>query len=377
MNARQLIVLAGIAIVSVVATAVVMRTTATAVPSDHRGEPVLAALRTRSGEFTGLTVRDGTNSIAIERRGNEFVATDSGFPVRLETLRDVVASSAELAFNEARTADPSRYGDLGLADTGDSAGKEIVFHAGSGDIADIIVGNRDTTAAVGTAGGGQFIRIKGQPQTWLVRGAVRLPTSRNSWYSTVDFDIKRDEIQKIELAGGGRDAVTAIKNPDAHGEFNLENVPEKRLPEEFKTSRLATLFDAFSFQDVRRSSGPAPADARHITVDADGVRLTLTSVGEPSDGWVQIHAEATNDGKSDKASAIAAKTANFDFRLPSQESEVLTWTVADVTTEKPAEAEPKPGDADVKGGDAGLKHDDGDLKPDGGAPKQGDGDPKP
>ena len=40
MNARQLTVLGGIAAVCVAATAAVVHTTATAVPSDRRGEPV-------------------------------------------------------------------------------------------------------------------------------------------------------------------------------------------------------------------------------------------------------------------------------------------------------------------------------------------------
>ncbi len=199
MNARQLIVLAGLAVVSVIATAAVMQTTATTVASDRRGEAVMPALRARADEITGLTVRDGANTLSIERRDNGFVATDSGFPVRLDTVREVVTSSAELAFDEARTTDPTRYADLGLADSGgETAGKEIVFRAGNGDIADIILGNRDTTA--GSAGGGQYVRIKGQPQTWLARGSVRLPSNRTDWFVPVDFDIKRSEIKKIELA---------------------------------------------------------------------------------------------------------------------------------------------------------------------------------
>ena len=43
MNARQLTVLGGVAAICVAATAVVVHTTATAVPSDHRGEAVVPA----------------------------------------------------------------------------------------------------------------------------------------------------------------------------------------------------------------------------------------------------------------------------------------------------------------------------------------------
>ncbi|MBV9969774.1 MAG: DUF4340 domain-containing protein [Xanthobacteraceae bacterium] len=323
-----------------VATAAVLHTTATAVPSDRRGEAVVPALRTRAGDLTGITIRDSADTFNIERRGGEFVAADSGFPVRLDALREVVTQSAGLTFNDARTADPSRYSELGLADSGEGSGKEIVFHATNGDIADIVVGNNDSTA--GTAGGGQFVRIKGQPQTWLARGSVRVPTNRTGWYANVDFDTKRTEIKKVTLSGGGGDTITIAADAQKPGEFDLENVPEKREPDSFKVSRLATLFDAFSFQDVRKRTAPAPADARHIAADSDGVEVTLTSVGNLADGWVQITAEPTaTDGKPDKAKAIATKTADFEFRLPSQQTEILGWNLKDVTNEKPQE-QPQP-----------------------------------
>jgi hypothetical protein len=337
MNARQLTVLGGIAAVCVVATAAVMHTTATAVPSDHRGDPVVPSLRSRAGELTGITIRDGADTFAIERRGGEFVAADSGFPIRLDAVREVVTQSAGLTFNDARTSDPGRYSELGLAETGDGRGKEIVFRAGNGDIADIVVGNNDTTA--GSAGGGQFVRIKGQPQTWLARGTVRVPANRTGWYANVDFDTKRSEIKKVALSGGIGETITIAADAKKPGEFDLENVPENREPDSFKVSRLATLFDAFSFQDVRKRTAPAAADARHIVADADGVRVTLTNVGNLADGWVQVSAEpSATDGKPDKAKAITTKTADFEFRLPNQEAEVLGWNLKDVTTEE----QPKP-----------------------------------
>ncbi len=362
MNARQLIVLAGLAIVSVVATAAVMKSGATTIASDRRGEAVVPALRTRANELTGFTVRDGDTTMAVERRDNRFVSAESGYPIKLDAVREIVTSSAELDFEEARTSDPARYGDLGLADPGkENAGKEIVFRAGNSEIADIVVGNRDAT--VGSARGGQYIRFKGQPQTWLARGTVQLPASSSGWFVPVDFDVKRSEIKKLELDGGGRDTVSATVAADTPGEFALANVPEKRSQETYKVSRLATLIEAFTFQDVRRRGAAAPADARRFVGEADGLRLTLTNVGALSDGWVQVTAEATNDAKREQAKEITAKTEGFEFRLPSQLTEVLNWNLEDVTSEqlpevvqppadpapppvqvapKPAEDEPKP-----------------------------------
>lgn len=331
MNSRQLAVLALLAVISVGATAAVLRSGTTTVAADRRGEPILPALRSKTRDITAIVVRDGADTLSINRGDNAFVTADSGYPVKTDAVRDLVVSTIELTYEEARTSDPERYVDLGLADPGAAgAGKEITVRAGGGDVADFIVGNRDST--VGGAGGGVFIRIKGQPQTWLARGGVRLPATRADWFVPVDFDIKRSEIKSVALSGGGRDAVTA--NADKPGELTLVGVPEKRVAETFKVSRLATLVDAFSFQDVRKRTAPGE-DPRRMVVDTeDGIRLTFTSVGALPDGWVQITAEATNDAKQDKAKAINAAVAAYDFRLASNQAELLGWTMADLTSEQ-------------------------------------------
>jgi hypothetical protein len=333
MNTKHLTTLAALAAISVGLTAWVLQTSAPTVASDRRGEAIVPSLAAKANDLTGLSIRDGAGTLAIDRRDNRFVASDSGYPIKTDAVRDVVASSAELAFQEARTSDPARYGDLGLADPGaKDAGKEITFRTAGGELASFVVGSRDTT--VGGPTGGVFVRLKGQPQTFLARGDVRLPAVRSDWFVGFDLDVKRSEIKKVELTGGGRDGVTASANADKPGELVLAEVPEKRTADTFKVSRLATLVESFTFQDVRKATKPAD-DARRMAVDAgEGLRLVLTTVGDITEGWVQIAAEATSDAAKDKAKLIASKVDGYDFRLPSNQAEILGWTVTDVTDEQ-------------------------------------------
>jgi hypothetical protein len=333
MNTKHLTTLAVLAAVSVGVTAWVLQTSAPTVASDRRGETVVPSLVAKANDITGLSIRDSNGALAIERRDNRFVAADSGYPIKTDAVRDVVASSAELSFQEARTSDPARYGDLGLADPGTKdGGKEITFRTAGGELASFVVGSRD--ASVGGPAGGVFIRLKGQPQTFLVRGDVRLPVVRSDWFVGFDLDVKRNEIKKVELTGGGRDSITASASADKPGELVLADVPEGRGPDSFKVSRLATLVESFTFQDVRKATKPAE-DARRLVVDAgEGLRLTFTALGDITQGWVQIAAEATSDAGKDKAKLIASKVDGYDFRLPSNQAEILSWTMTDVTDEK-------------------------------------------
>jgi hypothetical protein len=230
MNAKHLTPLAVLAAVSIAATAWALRTSTPTVASDRRGENVVPSLLAKANDITGLSVRDNNGTVTVERRDNRFVAAESGYPIKTDTVRDVIASSAELAFEEARTADPNRYGDLGLADPGDKnaseAGKEITFRTAGGELADFVVGKTDATA--GGPAGGLFIRVNKQPQTFLARGNVRLPAMRSDWFVPFDLDVKRSEVKKVELAGGGRDGLTATAKADKPGTLELAEVPENQ-----------------------------------------------------------------------------------------------------------------------------------------------------
>ncbi len=338
MNPKHLTPLAVVAAVSVVAAAWVLHTGATTVTSDRRGETVVPSLLAKANDITAISIRDSSGTITIERFGNRFVAADSGYPVKTDAIRDLVASSAELAFEESRTADPNRYGDLGLGDptakNAAEAGKEITFRTAGGELADFVVGKTDATA--GGSAGGTFIRLKGDAQTFLARGNVRLPAARAGWFIPFDLDVKRAEVRKVELKGGGRDDVTATAKADKPGALELNGVPEKRTADDFKVGRLVTLVEAFTFQDVRKSTQGA-GDARHMIVHAgNGLRLTVVSIGNVSDGWVRISATADEDGAKDKAKLIASKVDGYDFRLPANLAEILGWTVTDLTNEQKA-----------------------------------------
>jgi len=336
MNTRHLTILAVIAAVSVGATALALRTGTSKIASDRRGELVVPGLLDRANGLTAVTVRQGNDPITIEKRGSGFALAEVGFPVKTDLVRDLVTGLIELRFEEARTNDPTRLSELGVADAGSpGGGKEVTLRAGGNDIANVIVGSRDNT--VGSSVGGVYVRFKDDPQSWLARGNVPLPPGRADWFVPLDLGAKRLDIKKIEVSGGDKDTVTAAPAADKPGELTLENLPEGRYAETFKVSRLPTFVESFSFLDVRKRTAPA-ADTRRMTVDIEGgLRLVFASVGDLSEGWIQISAEATADAKREKASSIAASVDPYEFRIPANQAETLGLTLADLTTDQKPE----------------------------------------
>ena len=128
--------------------------------------------------------------------------------------------------------------------------------------------------------------------------------------------------------------VPGLASAGLPGQFALADVPEKRTPDNLKASLFASLVDSFSFDDVRKATKPAD-DARRMVAEAgEGLQIVFTALGDPTQGWVHITAEATNDAAKDKAKLITSKVEGYDFRLRSDGPANLGWTMADLTDEK-------------------------------------------
>jgi hypothetical protein len=64
------------------------------------------------------------------------------------------------------------------------------------------------------------------------------------------------------------------------------------------------------------------------------LQIVFTALGELTEGWVHVTAEATKDAAKDKATLINSKVEGYDFRLPSDEADRLGWTMTDLSVEQ-------------------------------------------
>lgn len=339
MNAKQLAVLAVAAVVAVGATAVTLRTSPQNIATDRRGERVFPDLLARANDVVTISIRDDDRTFTVERRGDGFFDKDSGYPARPESFRDLVAGASSLTFEESKTSDPARYADLGLGEPGkglgDKAGREVVMRDAKGTaLASVFVGNRDTT--VGGARGGTYIRMPGQQTSYLARGEMRVPVPHAAWFEINLINFTRDMLAKLEMKGAGQDDYVMVSEPKG-SELKLQTEVEGRAPDSGKVLRLSFMVDPISFQDVRAPKAEPKPDARqYIATSHDGLRVTVTSVGEQKDGWVRMQVDtipdATEEAKK-KAAELAPKMHGFEFKLSQNDIDQMAWTLKDVTAE--------------------------------------------
>jgi len=91
---------------------------------------------------------------------------------------------------------------------------------------------------------------------------------------------------------------------------------------------------SFTFQDVRKAA-KSTEDARRMTVDAgEGLHLVLTLSATLPRAACRSRRKPPTMPPKIKAKLIASKVEGYDFRLPSNQAEILGWTITDLTDEQ-------------------------------------------
>jgi len=330
MTRNSFLVLLGATVLSVLAAIAVLTFDRGSAAMAQAGERLLPDLDANAPDIARVVLRDDDEEMVIERRDGAYVDAASGYPVDTEVLQGVVGALALAEIAEAKTSDPARHADLGLAapDAEDGAGREIVLEdADGGEIARAIVGNRDFT--LGGLNGGQFMRRGGEDETWLVRGRINPPSRRAGWFDTRLFENEESDVLRATLTPRDGDPVGFAREDDA---FVLKgDLPEGKVARESNVSRIPRFFAALDFDDVREESEGREPGAMLTAELSDGLILDLIElVGSEEDGdgktWVSIDVRSSGEA----ADTLRARSEGFEFALSTYDAQLFDWSLDDL-----------------------------------------------
>lgn len=294
-----------------------------------RGRALLPDLAKTSSTVDRLVITTGKDTTTLTRDGDRFVDA-SGYPARIDAVRKLVTSLSTLTIDEDKTDKPDRYEDLGLAaPTADKgAATEVALQDKGGKaLATVYAGTKDYT--VGGSRGGQYVRLEGNPQSYLVRGSLDMPAARADWFDARITDIKPSALSKVTMTDTTGASVDFTRTGD---KLLPAALPDGKAPDEGKANRVTAFLQAFDFSDVRKET-PATigATTRLRYETTDGLAVTATAVpaaDEAGKGWIRIKAEAIDPKAADAAKAINDKAAGYEFKVNTIHTEMFGWTVA-------------------------------------------------
>ena len=303
---------------------------------ENRGKLFLDNFTKNVNEITTISIRSFENNINLVKQNNSYIS-ESSYPLKKGLWENLITSLSLLRIEELKTNDPSRHSQLNLLlpeqnkskDEDEGYGTKITLKKEDGTIySSILFGMVDRS--VGGISGGQFARFPNEDQTYRLKGAIRMPTTKSDWFESLLLSIKKDDVQKINLSN--KNGIIEIQSKDDKLSLTMPKSVKFKI-DDTQLSDARDVINSFYFYDVKKSTQKYSKNLPTLSYEVkDGLILTISSIN-PDDGgesWVIINAKS-NDKKSEKmAQEITKKTKGYEFLSNIITSDILRWKLKDL-----------------------------------------------
>jgi hypothetical protein len=306
----------------------------------NRGEVFLKGFTQNINNINRISIESFDNTIDLVKKENSYIS-ESGYPLKKGMWENLITSLSLLRIEEKKTEDPERHDDLNLKspelnqseDESEGYATKITLKKNDGTVySSILFGKTDPS--VGGLSGGQFARMNGINQSYLLKGAIRMPGSKSDWFESLLFTIKNENFQKASLKKNDKVfEITTIKNSL---KITYPQILDFNADEE-KLNDVRDVIESFYFYDVKKSLNSYPDNLPTLSYETnDGLILSISSVNPEAKGesWVIITAASNKPKSKDLADEIRDKTLGFEFLANINTSNILRWEAKDLKSQE-------------------------------------------
>ena len=284
-------------------------------------------------DITLISINSFDNNIDLVKDENSYIST-SGYPLKKGIWENLITSLSLLTIEEKKTNDPKRHVELNLLSPelnksdieSEGYATKITLTKKDGSIfSSILFGKTDPS--VGGLSGGQFARMPDDNQSFLLKGAIRMPTSKSDWFESLLFTINNKDFLSASLSNK-----TKIFKVETDEKILKLSYP-KNLNFDVDQSKLTDIretINGFYFYDVRKSKTKNLINLPTLTFETtSGLVLSLSSVTKDTKGesWIKISALAKKPAAKKIAEEITNKTKGFEFLANVNTSDILRWNL--------------------------------------------------
>ena len=392
MTPKSFVNLAGIAVVSALLAAVTFVTNNQWGSGKTAGEKLMPSLADSIRQVTGLEIRQGEETVALERaqNGTWSLKSRGGYPVDVTKVRALLVGLGQAELIEPKTSKSDRYAALELEDPEQKGAKSRLLRLMGADgkaISEVVLGKRRAAGYGTNHPGGTYVRTPGNPQTWLANVELDAPLASKDWVKTSVLALDLAKINRVSVEVSGeqplkierpappatpKDAKADAAKADAKiakadgkvagadaihakAEAMEPKTPEKAAPPPREPAKLAfvgfpadgkKLKDAsaaetlaravasIDLEDVRKAAAaasPAGDGASVVKVEtADGLATTLRLRKEGDAHWLTVTAAGGEGDAKKAAEEIAARTQGWEFKIPSWKADAILKKRADL-----------------------------------------------
>ncbi|MDB3914692.1 DUF4340 domain-containing protein [Alphaproteobacteria bacterium] len=284
-------------------------------------------------DITLISINSFDNNIDLVKDENSYISS-SGYPLKKGIWENLITSLSLLTIEEKKTNDPKRHVELNLllpelnkSDIeSEGYATKITLTKKDGSIfSSILFGKTDPS--VGGLSGGQFARMPDDNQSFLLKGAIRMPTSKSDWFESLLFTIQNKNFQSALLQRKKQ----IFKIEDIQNSLKLTFPKNITLDvDETKLNDVREIINGFYFYDVKKSSNIKFDSISTLTFETKDGLVLLLSTNDPSkkgEIWITIKAIPKNNKVKKLSEDINQKTKGFEFLANINTSDMLRWNL--------------------------------------------------
>lgn len=325
MNQKTLSYLIGAAVIALGAAIAINLSNRPQSDASAQARPLLPQLHGHVNEVSSITFTAADAKVlATLRRGPDGwgVLEKSGYPADLPKIREFLLKLDQATLLEQKTSNPKRYADLGVDDVKDKDAKGILVDiAGLAQPTRLIIGNYN-----GGGGGGTFVRLDGDAQSWLAKGNLTVDKNTADWERRDLVDIASTRLASISLANPDGKQLKVYKEQPGDANFKVADVPKGReTSSEFAANGLGSTLAGLRADDVFPAKDAAPPEKVYKAGYAAFDGLQVNVVGWEKDGKDYVQLSANLDGAAANAQVDkdqAKAKADYDAAMQAANKKV-------------------------------------------------------
>ncbi|TAL04558.1 MAG: DUF4340 domain-containing protein [Rhodospirillaceae bacterium] len=315
--------------------------------ADSAGALLFPGLTERLNGLKSVAIRTGNGELTFDWDGKIWTSRErNGYPADSVKIAALIVQMAQMTKIEPKTRSAEKYDRLDLEDPTkkDSHGKEVaLFDSGGKVLADIIVGKRKFT--LGSKEGGVYVRIPGDPQTWLALGDLNPGLKPGDWLMREIANIPDTAIRRVSVTHADGEKLVLEKSSPTDTAFKIANLPRgKQASSDYAGNELGHVLSDLLLDDVAKAGSIDFPREKTTVAEFDGfqgLHVVVETTESAGNTWLRIHAtaDAPSDSGADKsavndwsktAAAITARSTNWVYRVPSYEVSSLNKRMSDL-----------------------------------------------
>jgi len=249
-------------------------------------------LESRLNDVTEVRIKAAAgDAITLKRVGDRWtVAEKAGYRADTAELRGLLLKLAQARRTAAKTALPASYAVLGVEDIdAEGASSVLVTVLADAPLLEVILGQNNSRGA------GTFVRLRGEPQSWLVDQNLSAEKTAIGWIKRELVDVANNRITAITLQPAQGEAVQIEAKGKGDGNFRLANLPKGReQASAYVADASAGFLSGLRIDDVQSADVYAAAEDAQITradfLTREGVQISLQVHSTAAGHWAHFSA---------------------------------------------------------------------------------------